>query len=440
MNYRQSPIYNVIQKIKETDGTNAKIEILTQAVEQTPYMKEFLKAVYNPHIQYHIKKIPDYRPHRAITGDFYISKLFKRDMLRPLYERQKTGQAAIDYLVYLLESLPAEDAKALELIIERSADCGLSVKSINKVVPGLIPEFPCMLCSAYSEKLVENFSYPAYSQVKMDGLRGIVVNRNGDISTFSRNGKPLALDDVFKGLGKKGDAYVLDGEVLVIDDDGSYLPRKTSNGIINKVKKGNATAEEMDRIRYVVWDIIPLAVFEGSETFDDPYETRYNALCQMVDRLPTERVSVVETVVVASYKEAQEHFAQSVAAGNEGTVLKEADSVWINGRPKTQIKFKLEKECDLFIREVVEGKGKYRGKVGALVCESSDGKLRVSVGSGLSDAEREELWEDSPVGKVIAVKYNEKIMSDIGFWSLFLPRSMGVRFDKTEADSFAEIG
>ena len=79
--------------------------------------------------------------------------------------------------------------------------------------------------------------------------------------------------------------------------------------------------------------------------------------------------------------------------------------------------------------------------MGALICQSSDGKVEVSVGSGYSDAQRREFTRDEMIGKVVTVLYNERIASlgRAGVDSLFLPRFIEVREDKDVANSSKEI-
>jgi hypothetical protein len=63
--------------------------------------------------------------------------------------------------------------------------------------------------------------------------------------------------------------------------------------------------------------------------------------------------------------------------------------------------------------EVVEGEGKLQGTLGALVCRipgqsqpnSSPSLTTFSVGSGLTDAQRNFYWNNPPIGKLIKVKY-----------------------------------
>jgi DNA ligase-1 len=134
-------------------------------------------------------------------------------------------------------------------------------------------------------------------------------------------------------------------------------------------------------------------------------------------------------------------FQEYLSLGYEGIILKDGSGVWEDKRAKHQIKFKGELECDLKIVAVEEGSGKYAGMLGALICESSDGVVKVSVGSGLTDEHRINLWhiKREILDKIVAVKYNMRTKNKAGEESLFLPIFIEVRDDKTVADSDKDI-
>lgn len=447
--YTNAFVIEVVEQLRLHPSLNDKKLILKEALEKTPCFKDFVQYVLNPHITFGIAKIPEYQTQK---GGFYpLAKIFKSKLLEPLITRGKTGKAAELYLTGLLQDLDARDAKALELIINRSLDCGVGADLVNAVSPKLIPQYAVMLCSKYDDKIAESFPFPAYSQIKCDGLRGNIICNQGRIETRSRTGKDLQLTDVFEFVGKSfsKSGFVLDGEVLVRDEanPGQFLPRKQSNGIINKCAKGTATAEEKALVVFVAWDAISLNNFLTDTPMNVPYKDRYVAIKDIVAVLSMaghKSIQLVETRIVGSLHEAKTHFTNAVERGLEGTILKTSDGIWASGRPKTQLKLKLENECDLFIREAVEGQGKNTGKLGAFKCASADGLLEVSVGSGLSDEQRVEFWKarKSMKGKVVAVKYNEKITAMNGKTSLFLPIFVSVREgidEKKVADNLADI-
>ena len=91
------------------------------------------------------------------------------------------------------------------------------------------------------------------------------------------------------------------------------------------------------------------------------------------------------------------------------------------------------------------GKGtKYENRLGALECKTEDELVTVFVGTGLSDHFRQEFIEKfkdhdfkkNPI--FVEVKSNGLIHNPNGM-SLFLPRFLEIRFDKTEADTLDKI-
>ena len=125
-------------------------------------------------------------------------------------------------------------------------------------------------------------------------------------------------------------------------------------------------------------------------------------------------------------------------AGCQTLVRFFAPDIWEDKRSKTQIKFKGELECDLKIVGIEEGTGKYAGMLGAIQCESADGVIKVSVGSGFKDEQRKTLGKEV-IGKIAAIKYNMRIKNKAGEESLFLPIVLEIRDDKEVADSSEDI-
>jgi ATP-dependent DNA ligase len=98
-----------------------------------------------------------------------------------------------------------------------------------------------------------------------------------------------------------------------------------------------------------------------------------------------------------------------------------------------------ELECDLKVVGYQMGTGKYENMLGAILCESADGVIKVDVGSGFKDAQRLDFTSNSIIGKIVAVKYNARIKNKQGEESLFLPIFIEVRDDKDTADLSKDI-
>jgi hypothetical protein len=417
-------------------GRNFKIAELEKH-KSNDLLQTVIILALDPFTQFYIRKIPKYT-----RGVHTIPLVQSCKQLKKLASREYTGNAAIEMLTSLLESSTLDDAKVLERIIQKDLKCGVSISTVNKVWPGMIHEYPCMLCSPSDEKLISKFEFPAIVQLKMDGMRFNAIVKNGVVEYRSRNGKEIHgikhLDQDFIVLsGSKN--CVFDGE-LVVNDKGIILDRQTGNGILNKAVKGTISDLESHKIRATVWDVIDYEDFTVGYS-GVPYRERFE---RIASSLRSDAVHLVEHQMVESITEAREVFDSYLAQGEEGIILKNGNAVWENKRVKHQLKFKGELECDLQIVDVQEGTGKYVGMLGAIVCQSGsdDGKtVTVSVGSGFSDDHRINLWHirRELLGKIVALKYNSRIKNKQGGDSLFLPIFLEIREDKTDADNYKEI-
>jgi len=272
-------------------------------------------------------------------------------------------------------------------------------------------------------------------QLKMDGMRFNAVVRDGAVEFKTRNGKTIDLmgnlEQEFIQLANGMDV-VFDGELLVSNNNG-VLDRQTGNGILNKALKGTISQTEANLVRATVWDYIPYAYFTTGHC-PIPYKERFAKLINL-----PEKIKLVESTVVENIDQANDLFKSYYDKGEEGIILKDINQDWQDNRVKHQIKFKGELECDLKVVGWEEGTGKYVGKLGALICESDDGIIKVKVGSGFNDEDREKIKEQDVLGKVVAIKYNSRIRSKSEDESLFLPIFLEIREDKNQADSSGAI-
>lgn len=417
----------IINILKELEATSSRLE--KEAILSREKDNELLKRVfflaYDPFTQFYIRKIPQYMTDAVATRT--LDKAL--DDLSQLSTRAVTGNDGIDWLTDILETLTSEDAKVIERVIGKDLKCGASSSTANKTWPGLIHEYPCMLCTPFDEKVMKNFKFPAYAQLKMDGMRFNAIVKDGKVEFRSRNGKEI---DLLGNLEKEfialadNENVVFDGELL-INDKGIILDRQTGNGILNKAVKGTIKIDEARKVHATIWDVIDYDTFKAGKG-KLSYKERFSTLQAIT--LPS-KIHLVESKVVSSFEEAETIFKEYLAQGQEGIILKDMTGVWEDKRVKTQLKFKAEIECDLRITAIQPGTGKYEGMVGAYLCESEDGIIKVDVGSGLSDEDRKNF---DVIGKIVAVVYNARIKNKQGEESLFLPRAIEIREDKNIAD------
>ena len=421
-------------------NTTSRIEkecILRQHLTDST-LKRVLFLALDPFTQFYIRKIPNYIPGPASTNRSTMLLEGALDNLEQISKRVVTGNAAINHLKIILESVTADDAYVIERIIEKDLRCGVSEATVNKIWPGLIPTYPVMLASGFDEKVMAKMSYPAYVQLKLDGMRFNAIVNNGKVEFRSRNGKHI---DLLGNLEQEflfmagSESCVFDGELVVRDSQG-IMNRQKGNGILNKAVKGTISAMEASMVHATIWDIIPFSAFQQG-VYKTSYQERFGKLQKLV--LPG-RISLIENRVVNTEDEAHELFQEYFNKGEEGIILKDINAPWEDKRVKHQVKFKGELECDLLCMDWQEGTGKNVGKLGALVLTSADGVVKVNVGSGFTDEQRDKYTKENTVGKVVAVKYNAKIQDKkTGQTSLFLPVFLELREDKTDADISSSI-
>lgn len=420
------------ESLANNASRNFKIEQLKKnSGDET--LKEVVRLALDPFTQFYQRKIPKYTPN---TSDHAASLQSMLPALGDLSGRVVTGNAAIDRLTAILEVVSEQDAKVIERIIQKDLKCGVQVSTANAVWENLVHEYPVMLCSPFEQKLVDKIKFPAYVQLKMDGMRFNAIVKNGGCEFRSRNGKEIQLlgnlEQEFIKLAD-GKDVVFDGELLVCDK-GVILDRQTGNGILNKANKGTISIDEARKVHATIWDIIPYADFVAGKGTHS-YQTRFSVLESL--SMP-KKISIVQSWVVENYDTAKALFEEFLQRGEEGIILKDMNGIWEDKRSKGQIKFKGEMECDLKIVGIEEGTGKYAGMLGAILCESADGVIKVSVGSGFTDEQRKTYGKEI-IDKIAAIKYNMRIKNKAGEESLFLPIVLEIRFDKEVADSSKDI-
>jgi ATP-dependent DNA ligase len=441
-------ILDILNTLASDSGRNFKIDHL-KAHASNDTLKQAVFLALDPFTQFFIRKIPEYERAQGRMDD-HISLDTAMLMLNKLSTRELTGHAGIAHLTSILTRCSADDAEVIERIIEKDLKCGVSDSTANKAWPKLIHEYPCMLASAFEQKLVDKIKFPAIAQLKMDGMRFNAIVKGSTCEFRSRNGKLIDIPNesfqhpfVAMAAHYKTD-MVFDGELLVVDITGKPLDRKTGNGILNKAVKGTMEEEESQSIRATLWDAIPIENFATGK-FEEHYSIRLaklsNAISDMVQSIPQWKhlVALVKHTQVDTPEMAQKVFLNYLYDGQEGIILKDRFGIWEDKRAKHQVKYKGEFECDLICVGWDEGTGKNVGRLGALQLESSCGMLKVGVGSGFNDKDRDEIGKDV-IGKIVAVKYNAVVddkRKDTK--SLFLPIFLEIRQDKTTADALSDL-
>lgn len=444
-------VFAAIQEVATTPSKNEKIALLSYYLQEGgPLMLRALQYAYDPFLTYGIKKLPNaIRLVRSVPYHDFDEATFV--LLNRLANRELTGNEARNVLAIELGRLNDDSAELLRRIILKDMKAGFSESTINKIHKGAIPEFPYNRCALPKDTDLDKWDWKngIFSQEKADGM---FVNINLDETgcwMTTRQGTPLPLEPFEALVEMIEDRFErhtqTHGEILVCDPDGKVLAREVGNGILNSVLKGGSFDEGFYPI-IKVWDQIALKHVQPKGKCDIPYDKRLAYLYQQVKG--GSLVSLIETRVVRSLKEAYAHYKEVLLQGKEGTIIKRREMIWKDtgsSGNKDQIKLKLEAECELEIVGFVPGDptGKHAKTFGSLLCRSACGMLEVAV-AGLKDALRLEIHKNREfwLGKIITVRSNCIMYSDDlakKAHSLFLPRYVDERPDKSVADDFARI-
>jgi DNA ligase-1 len=320
-------------------------------------------------------------------------------------------------------------------ILIKDMRAGFSENTVNKVVEKkwpeyAIPVFSCQLAhdSANHESKVIG---KKLIEVKLDGVRVItVVYPDGRVDQYSRNGKELVnFPHVKNQLAKIAHTFaepmVLDGEIM----SGSF------QDLMKQIHR-KSSAKANDAVLNL-FDVITLVDFEKGEsavTQTQRSEWLKAWFSAHEAQLPNATVVAQELVDLNTadgqtrYKEIN---ALAIAGGYEGIMLKDSTAGYECKRSVAWLKLKPFIEVSLTVTATEEGTGKNVGKLGALVCEGEDdGKLiKVNVGSGLSDSDRDSFYQsrDALLGQIVEVRADAITQNQDGTYSLRFPRFKGFR-------------
>jgi len=437
-------ILSILEKLKNESSTNQKQVILKE--NDNELFRKVLYYAYNPFYTFNIKKYPK---GKSFSGEFQLEAVF--DYLDKLRNREVTGNAAIDMVSILRSKLNERDAIVLDKILAKDMKVGINTKLINKVYTGLIPTINYMGAISFNKKKLQKMiGKKLYSEIKYDGLFcNLIFDENGRVETLARSGKKLFLEKAFEGIEAKN--IVVTGEILV---EGFH--RYIANGLVNSLKqlieKGSRQKdvenfiknyditpnEALNKIHMVAWDIIPLDKWQEGR-YEKPLYERRKDLIEF--HKINSKIGLVEYKEVSTYEEIMNSYLEAKDNGEEGIILKDTDSVWEDGKPNSQMKFKLEIELDLIITDLLNGNAgtKYENFVNRIVCETEDGKLKTTAG-GIPEAMMNYLTEnkDSLVGKVVTIKCSGISENSNGTYSVLHPRFVEVREDKDTPNTLNE--
>lgn len=438
-----------IKKLNEDNGRLHKEDVLKQALEaailgsdNSRYFLKGLKTCYNPFVTFGVKQIPDSVGIADAENpwDDFIS------LLDDLSERRLTGQAARDAIQEMSERFDSEEWNLfLAPILRRDMRCGVSTTTINKILKKTdyeIPVFSCQLASN-SEGRPEMKGIKRL-EPKLDGVRVLMAVGFPDygginVVCYSRNGK---IFENFHHIEAQIENYAMELlEATKVRSGGFVLDGEVVGNSFQELMRQARRKEDVqnDDSVFHIFDVIPIEDFLRGH-WNAQLSKRLAILEKMqptidmmanVELLPHIQVDLDTE---EGQTELQTYAQDMVAAGYEGIMIKDLDAPYECTRSKFWLKWKPTITVDLEVIGIEEGTGRNMGRLGALVCAGNDhGKdIVVNAGSGFSDKERKQLWEDRNVifGRTVEIMADAVTQNQDGTYSLRFPRFVRFRDDK----------
>lgn len=448
-------VFKMIEQIADIPSKNDKVRLVSLFGKNDQF-KLVLEYALNPLKPFNIRPAdPVLTSNFMLGGAVFDETTWK--LLDDLAARNITGNAARDAVDAEFARLTPESANLLWRIINKDLRAHFSESTVNKAFPGMIPDIPYMRCCLPKDAKMSNFSWKegVYSQEKADGMfANVDHNMDGSVRITSRSGSEFPMDQ-FAALAAEVKQYLTIGHQnhgeLLVRKAGVILDREIGNGILNSVLQGGAFADDEGPL-FLVWDQVPLTHIVPKGKYTVPYRTRFASLSKQLESLALSsdghHLFLIETRIVHSMAEAYKHYGEMLAAGKEGTIIKDGEAPWRDGTSKQQVKLKLEAECDLVIVGFTEGNGKNKATFGSIRGQTCDGLLEVGV-SGFKDKKQKGIPTRSEIndmreelmGSIMTVKFNDIMYpsEDGKLYSLFLPRWAEFRRDKTTADSLERV-
>ena len=116
---------------------------------------------------------------------------------------------------------------------------------------------------------------------------------------------------------------------------------------------------------------------------------------------PTPFAFVIPQKTLKDKAQLQTELQRVEESGGEGLIVRNPDALYTKGRSREILKIKSYYDMEAVVIAHLEGKGRNKGRLGALLVELPD-KTRFKIGTGFSDEER---VHPPPVGAVITFKY-----------------------------------
>lgn len=438
-------VFNIFKQLQATTKKTEKVKILEENKDNILF-KATLKWLLNPFIVTGIGVKKLNKPVKYGTTPIQTWQ----DMMIFLENNNTGDDTAIGIVQGFISLQPDEHKDFYKQLVTKTLKLGIDAKTVNSVYgKGFVPSFEVQLANKYFEK-PEKVTGSFTLTEKLDGFRLATVIHNGEIKFYSRQGQLVEglveIEEDMKMFLKiitVSDAF-FDGELVDMDCENI-----SSDENYKRVTKIARTKGEKRGLKYNIFDILSYDEFAKQKCKAEYCKRRYvldyiDERIKEMNRLVTTALPYITHINIlpvlyhgADKAMIMEYLNKARENHKEGVMINLDDGLYEFKRTNNLLKVKVMQDADLKIVDVYEGTGKNSGKLGGVIIEFiyNDNLYRCECGSGFSDEERIEYWNNPNkiLGKIATIQYFEISKNDNGSYGLRFPVwTHRIRDDKIE--------
>lgn len=257
-----------------------------------------------------------------------------------------------------------------------------------------------LLLNKISEQEIQKKNFNGYlMSEKLDGIRGIW--EAGKFKT--RQDNPIHTPSYFT---YNFPSFKLDGEL--------WMARAKFDEVSALIRSDSLDSSLWKSVTYNVFDV-PNACEEFKLT-PCTLSNRLKVLERYLQQNPNPYIKIIKQIPIKDQEHLKEFYKDIIFNKGEGVVIRKDFAPYEKGRSKNALKLKPYEDAECKVIAYTEGKGKFQGKIGALLCQMPDDRV-IKIGSGLKDKDRE---NPPKIGSIVTYKFNGLTKNSLPRFPVFL--------------------
>lgn len=219
-----------------------------------------------------------------------------------------------------------------------------------------------LLFKVYDEKTFKDVNLSHYlMSEKLDGVRGLW----SDKSMQTRAGNTIKLPSFFT---KNFPKFELDGEL--------WIKRASFEEISSLIRQENPDEKLWQKVSYNVFDV-PNAC-EEFKLNPCTLEARLEVLKKYLAKNPNDFIKIIPQTHIKDKNHLEQFYQDIISHKGEGVIIRLNNAPYEKKRSNNAFKLKPFDDTECIVKKHFEGKGKFEGKIGSLLCEAVIEDKKVS--------------------------------------------------------------